>query len=132
MFEHAIPSLTLKSLYVGESYQTIASSIEPGINKAIITGTPGIGKSLFLIYFLWKLVKADQRVLLIYHPDTIYYDGQGGIFYCLENSLPSSNEINFWDDSLWCLFDAKGKKEEALSAFPYERCTFVLSTSPRR
>jgi hypothetical protein len=78
------------------------------------------------------LVKAGKRVLLIYHPSTIYYDGQGGVFHCPERSLPSSNELLFWSADLWCLFDAKGKKEEHLSAFPYEYCTFVLSTSPRR
>lgn len=109
-----------------ESYKTIASSTQPGINKAIITGTPGIGKSLFMIYLLWKLVKAGKR------PNTIYYDGQGGVFHCPEGSLPSSNELSFWSADLWCLFDAKAKKEEHLSAFPYEYCTFVLSTSPRR
>ena len=53
-FEQNIPSTTLKNLYIRESYRTIASNITPGINKAIITGTPGIGKSLFLIYLLWK------------------------------------------------------------------------------
>jgi hypothetical protein len=131
-FLQPIPSSTLQSLYVRESYKTIASSIQPGINKAIITGTPGIGKSLFMIYLLWKLVKAGKRVLFIYHPNTIYYDGQGGVFHCLEGSLPSSNELSFWNADLWCLFDEKGKKEEHLSAFPYEYCTFVLSTSPRR
>ena len=80
----------------------------------------------------WKLVKAGKRVLLIYHPNTIYYDGQGGVLHWPEGSLPSSNELSFWSADLWCLFDAKGKKEEHLSAFPYEYCTFVLSTSPRR
>ena len=131
-FLQPIPSCTLNELYIRESYKTIASSIQPGINKAIITGTPGIGKSLFMIYLLWKLVKAGKRVLLIYHPDIIYYDGEGRVFHCPEGSLPSSNELIFWNADLWCLFDAKGKKEEHLSALPYGRCTFVLSTSPRR
>jgi hypothetical protein len=30
------------------------------------------------------------------------------------------------------LFDAKGKKEAQLDEFPYERCTFIVSTYPRR
>jgi hypothetical protein len=37
-FGQSIPSTTLKNLYIRESYRTIASSINPGINKAIITG----------------------------------------------------------------------------------------------
>ena len=122
----------MNRLLVRDSYQSIASSILPGINKAIITGTPGIGKSLFLIYLLWKLVKDGKRVLLIYHPDIIYFDGNGGIHRCPEGSLPDNGDLSFWNADLWCLFDAKGKKEEHLSAFPYERCSFVLSTSPRR
>ncbi len=56
LFNHTIPSTTLKALYVRDCYVTIASSLKPGINKALITGTPGIGKSLFFIYLLWKLV----------------------------------------------------------------------------
>ena len=99
-FLRPIPSSTLNGLYIRESYKTIASSIQPGINKAIITGTPGIGKSLFMIYLLWKLVKAGKRVLLIYHPNTIYYDGQGGVFHCHDGSLPSSNELSFWSADL--------------------------------
>ena len=96
--------------------QTIASSIKPGINKAIITGTPGIGKSLFMIYLLWKLVKAGKRVLLIYHPHTIYYLR---VFQFPSNALPSDIDYSFWNDDLWCLFDAKGKKEEHLNSLPY-------------
>ena len=130
VFEAEIPSTSLKSLYTRSSYQIIAANIKPGINKTIITGTPGIGKSLFLIYFLWKLVKEGKRVLFIYHPDTIYYDGQGGVFE--STCLPPVVDHAFWAPDLWCLFDAKDKKEEHLSAFPYERCAFILSTSPRR
>ena len=131
-FSQPIPSSTLNGLYIRESYKTIASSIKPGINKAIITGTPGIGKSLFMIYLLWKLVTAGERVLLIYHPHTIYYDGKGSVFHCSEGSLPSSNEMSFWSSDLFCLFDAKEKVPSDLGRFPYEYCTFVLSTSPRR
>ena len=140
-FEETIPSSTLSQLYIRNSYQiivssishgyqTIASTTKHGVYKAIITGTPGIGKSLFMIYLLWKLVKEGKRVLFIYHPDTIYYDGKGGV-YELE-SPPSVVNHEFWKSDLWCLFDAKGKKDEHLSALPYGRCNFILSTSPRR
>jgi hypothetical protein len=129
LFHQTVPSSSLNRLYIRESYKTIASSIQPGINKAIITGTPGIGKSLFLMYFLWKLVKTGNRVLLIYHPDIIYYDGQGGVFEL--DAAPSVTNHDFWNADLWCLFDAKGKKQH-LGALPYGRCAFVLSTSPSR
>ncbi len=130
-FGQNMPSTTLKKLYIRESYRTIASSINPGINKAIITGTPGIGKSLFLIYLLWKLVKEGKRVLFIYHPFNIYYDGNGGVFHFACGHLPLTNDYSFWNDTLWCLFDDKGKKAQ-LDEFPYELCTFIVSTPPRR
>ena len=53
-FGHEVmPSTSLNSLYIRECYRTIASRILEvnGIHKAIITGTLGIGKSLFLISF---------------------------------------------------------------------------------
>jgi hypothetical protein len=127
-----IPSTSLNKLYVRECYQTIASRtcIKPGINKAIITGTPGIGKSLFLIYFLWKLVKERKRVLFIYHPFNIYYDGKGGVFWFAQ--LPLVTDVSFWNKTLWCLFDAKNKTNADLNDLPYPLCSFVVSTSPRR
>ena len=153
VFDDNIPSARVRCLYVRASYQSIAAAImtpavqflyqtpalvnqpqstQRTISKAIITGTPGVGKSLFVLYLLWLLVKDGKRVLLIYHPHAIYYDGQGGVFQFPKDSLPSETDVSFWNADLWCLFDAKGKKEEHLSALPYSLCTVVVSTSPRR
>jgi hypothetical protein len=129
-FQQVIPGTSLTKLYVRESYQSIATDLKPGINKAIITGTPGIGKSLFLFYLLWKLVKEGKRVLFIYHPDIIYYDGQGGVF--MMEKLPPTIYKTFWNETLWCLFDSKLKNEANLAECAVDDCTFVLSTSPRR
>ena len=126
-FGQNIPSTTLKDLYIRESYRTIASSINPGINKAIITGTPGIGKSLFLIYLLWKLVKEGKRVLLIYHPFNIYYDGNGGVFHYASGQLPLDNDDAFWNKELWCLFDAKSKKESLRADIQTKRTQLALN-----
>ena len=153
VFADNIPSTTLKCLYVRESYQFIAAAIhtpaqhfqhpapdflnhppskQRTIGKAIITGTPGIGKSFFLFHLLWQLVKKGKRVLFILDPNTIYYDGQGGVFQFPNNWLPSSIDYSFWNGDLWCLFDAKYKKEEHFFALPHANCTIILSTSPRR
>ena len=133
-FEQNMPDTNLNQLFIRESYKTIASSILEGngSHKAIITGTPGIGKSLFLIYLLWKLVKRGKRVLFIYHPFNIYYDEEGSVFEFASSSLPSTIDYSFWNETLWCLFDAKGKKEANLYEFPTSLCKFILSTSPRR
>ena len=76
------------------------------------------------------MVKEGKRVLFIYHPFNIYYDGNSGVF--MLDKLPSNIDFSFWNDTLWCLFDAKGKKEAHLDDFPYGLCTFIVSTSPRR
>ena len=125
-----IPSTSLNNLYIRESYRTIASSINPGINKAIITGTPGIGKSLFMIYLLWKLVKEGKRVFVVYDEENFYFD-EHGVVFSLE-TLPEKSNSSFWNETLWCLFDAKGKTYSDLHILPYKKCTFILSTSPRR
>eukprot|EP00804_Cyclotella_cryptica_P009190 CCRYP_003240-RB/>CCRYP_003240-RB protein AED:0.12 eAED:0.27 QI:82/0/0/1/0/0/2/0/567 len=132
--EECIPLISLNRLYIRECYVKIASSIlqVSGIHKAIIFGTPGIGKSLFLIYLLWRLVKERKRVLFLYGSCPIYYDGNGGVFQCSSDRLPLDDDYSFWNDTLWCLFDAKDKKDFHLMQLPSHRSTFIVSTSPRR
>ncbi len=116
-FGHEVmPSTSLNSLYIRECYRTIAARItnRKGIQKAIVTGTPGIGKSLFLVYLLWKLVREGERVLLIYGIFNIYYDGNGGVFQFDSGQLPSDIDYSFWNVTLWCLFDAILKYEANL------------------
>jgi hypothetical protein len=71
------------------------------------------------------------RVLFIYHPFNIYNDGKGDIFQFGSGRLPSDIDYSFWNDTLWCLFDAKYKNEAELGLLPVGLCTFVVSTSPR-
>jgi hypothetical protein len=133
-FGKLMPDTNLNQLFIRESYKMIASSILEGngSHKAIITGTPGIGKSLFLFYLLWKLVNDGKRVLFIFGTFNIYYDGQGGVFQFESGRLPSDIDYSFWNHSLWCLFDAKRKGEADLNRLPQEFSTFIVSTSPRR
>ena len=132
--EVTMPSTNLNNLYIRECYRTIGASILEinGIQKAIITGTPGIGKSLFLVYLLWKLIREGKRVLFIYTSFNIYYDGNGGVFQFESGRLPSDIDYSFWNADLWCLFDAKYKEKADLNRLPSELCQFILSTSPRR
>jgi hypothetical protein len=136
-FENIIPSTQkIHSLYIRECYTQIASTMltesESKLRqKFIITGTPGIGKSIFLFYLVFRLVRERKRVLLIYNPDKVYFDPQGqGVSKIV--SLPDSDDLEFWNDSLWCLFDARGVTSSDLHQIPYDRCRFVLSTSPKR
>jgi hypothetical protein len=134
-FEYDIPCTRLKKLYVRECYRVIASAImEPDshleLRKAIITGTPGIGKSLFLFYLLKQLIMAKKRVLLIYEAVYIYYDETGGVWEFTGH--PTTLGFSFWTPTLWCLFDGKGRSPTQLGEFLYDRCNFIVSTSPRR
>jgi hypothetical protein len=159
-FYEKMPSTSLKKLYVRKSFKIIAQQIlkqhteaessvsetgktraraknaqfEPIMTliKAVITGTPGIGKSLFLLYLLQKLVKQSKRVLYVYNPFIIYFDGNGSVLAFPEIKTIPSNRNDFWNDTLWCLFDAKGQYDHALGDIPYSKCHFILSTAPRR
>ncbi len=43
-------------------------------------------KVVFVVHEIAKLVKAGKRVLLIYHPYKIYYDGKGSVFHFPSNA----------------------------------------------
>ena len=134
-FTSAIPSTNnLRQLYIRECYDVIASTIlresKSSRQKFIITGTPGIGKSIFLFYLAHRLVREKNRVLLIYNPVKVYYDTEGRVSKV--GNLPDTDDLGFWSKSLWCLFDARGVTASDLHQIPYDQCTFVLSTSPKR
>ena len=101
------------------------------MRQYIVTGTPGIGKSLFLLFFLWNLLKENKRVIFIFSPDIIYFDNRGNISRLEKDNFDFVHKgIDFWNRDLWCLFDAKDQKD--LMGIPYIRCNFILSMSPRR
>ena len=47
----------LESIYVRQDYfdifELIFGNIKAGIDRFVVTGTPGIGKTIFLYYFVW-------------------------------------------------------------------------------
>ncbi len=127
-FSKDIKSFAHKRLYVRRSYVDIALQIERE-KKSILTGTPGTGKSLFMLYLLWRLVRNNRRVLFVYHPEIVYYDGRGGV--CGMYTLPHVSDKDFWTHDLWCLFDAKEKFTDDLMRTNFDACRFVLATAPR-
>jgi len=46
------------------------------------------------------------------------------------NHLPLRNDYSFWNDTLWCLFDARDKKDFHLMQLPSCLSTFIVSPSP--
>ena len=57
----------LQSVYVRSSYidifSLICNSIISGTMRIVVTGTPGIGKSTFLYYFIWKFLNDEKGSL---------------------------------------------------------------------
>lgn len=62
-------------LYVRKCYPGLYNIIKGGISKVVniaITGTPGIGKSCFLLYFILRLLYEstdDEPNIVIFHPE---------------------------------------------------------------
>jgi hypothetical protein len=78
------------------------------------------------------LVREGRRVLFIYGTFNIFYDGNGGVFWFASGHLPLDDDYLFWNDKLWCLFDAKFKNKSDLIHLPVELSTFIVSTSPHQ
>jgi len=57
----------LQYIYVRRSYfdifNLICESITSGIKRIVVTGTPGIGKSTFMFYFVWKFLNDAEGSL---------------------------------------------------------------------
>ena len=134
--KHRIPSTKQNRIFIRESYKKMTEIImtpphDPlDIPKFTITGTPGLGKSLFLVYLLYELVQRRKRVLFVYDLRTIFFDGSGGVF-SLGHGLPPVEDAKFWNRDLWVLFDAKWKAKILLEEYNPTLCSFVISTSPR-
>jgi hypothetical protein len=61
----------LKSIYIRQSYQDLFSMIltleKEELHRMAITGNPGIGKSVFLFYILWRLSLIDTTQTVLLH-----------------------------------------------------------------
>ncbi|KAG2872456.1 hypothetical protein PC115_g24606 [Phytophthora cactorum] len=131
-FPALLPLTERQTLYVRSSYKSIAAQaltkVDPNRRKyAVITGTPGIGKSVFVYYVMWRLIKDKKRVLFITRQPPIYFDGST-IHECKQ--LPYSGNQQFWSPDLWCLVDSVDPTNVA--GMPIECCSVLLASTPRR
>ncbi|KAG2966606.1 hypothetical protein PC120_g27073 [Phytophthora cactorum] len=131
-FPALLPLTERQKLYVRCSYKSIATQaltkVDPNRRKyAVITGTPGIGKSVFVYYVMWRLIKDKMRVLFITRQPPIYFDGST-IHECKQ--LPYSGNQQFWSPDLWCLVDSVDPTNVA--GMPIECCSVLLASTPRR
>ena len=108
---------TLKWLYIRKAYEDMFQIICNNLNsdndikkrfhRMAITGTPGIGKSMFLFYILWRLANEETTKTVILHRQLdrkrIYVFQNDGCW-----KTENTGDINaFLDDSTtWYLMDA--------------------------
>lgn len=92
-FPVRVPLTLQNKLFVRSSFKAIADQILAsergacGRKYAVIAGTSGIGKSVFLYYVLWRLIKAGKRVLFV--TETLYFDGSS-VWNCLTQEIEAS------------------------------------------
>ncbi|CAJ0844936.1 6554_t:CDS:2, partial [Entrophospora sp. SA101] len=130
-FAYPIPLTQHQKLYIRSSYKVIAKNALLKANPnhckySIISGTPGIGKFMFLFYILWQLVKEGKYVLFVTREPAIYFDGNSTFEY---PQYPLSSDHQFWTFDLWCLVDSKDPTN--IPGFPVDACSVILSTTPR-
>ena len=110
-----IPRL-MDSLYIREAYEELFEIIwknqqdkesKMRINRMAITGTPGIGKSVFLFYILWRLANIKSTKTVILHRQMnhrrIYVFQNGG---CWIVSSGADIQMFLTDPDTWYLTDA--------------------------
>ena len=70
-FKNGLKLVTLRtairSIYLRESYKTVTALISDAMTKEnvtsfLVTGTPGIGKTIYLHYFLWVLITRQTSI----------------------------------------------------------------------
>ncbi|KAG2778972.1 hypothetical protein Pcac1_g11091 [Phytophthora cactorum] len=131
-FSSLLPLTRRQKLYIRSSYRVIADQalLNPDGNMvkyAVVTGTPGVGKSVFVYYVMWRLIKDRKRVLLFEGEGNFYFDGTT-MFTC--KALPDKSNLQFWSPDLWCLVDSLDPT--SIPGLPYRRCSVLLASTPRR
>ena len=79
------PQDQIKKLYVRKCYEDVFHLFLKDINRKsfAISGTPGIGKSFFFVYILYRLIKNYTEKTLSFKPNRIIYQ-MGFTFECFD------------------------------------------------
>lgn len=135
-FTEAVLETGETKLFVRDCYKSIFAELckqKGELVKSVITGTEGIGNSMFLIYLAIQLIQKKERVLLIHHPRCTLFDEYGNVVEYWEMAdLPSRSCQDFWRDGMWILFDCIYKFERDLVQILGNRSNLVIAISPPR
>jgi hypothetical protein len=127
----------IKDIYLRESFYPIKARIDAHFSGTvrrfavcIVTGPPGIGKSMFCWFLLWTLVCGKQRVLFRQNATFIYFDGgtwwEFQSFPHIVSKDPASAGDSFWRMDLTCLVDGSWE----LGGVAFGTCNAIIVSSP--
>ena len=118
----------VKALFIRDSYKKLYSLIVDSFKDkdVVVTGTPGIGKTLFLVYFLMRYMREndDFTVLLCKHSSEtyVYFDNRNDGPVELQR-LTSDLKRLLVNGDLLLLVDAA-------SVYRTGNCRVIVATSP--
>jgi len=113
-----------KQYFIRPCYYKMLSKLsfgQQGKERAIITGTPGTGKSMFLLLILIHLVQ--QNISVCYHnlqTRTSFYFDKSGSFEIGEKNI-------FWDNAVVLL----DNPDEIPKGYPTTWGMYILAASPK-
>ncbi len=107
-----------------------------GRKEVLVTGSPGVGKSCFLLFYFSKLVQQKQRVLYVSSRPIIFFYGTRFVqwrsirppeCWTLDPLCPSRPLLS---SDLVCLFDGGYRSGADYSQSAFGPCRVVMGASP--
>jgi hypothetical protein len=125
----------IRKLYVRECYQDVfgllLGDIKRGRKYFAISGTPGIGKSLFFVYILYRLMRDCRTKTLPLKPDRIVYQKRSS-YRCFDLERQVVTELSTLEAKLLVMkrdtfYVIDGRMSEPLDS----TCFVLYISSPR-
>ena len=93
-----------------EMYEVMEDMLKAGYQRIAVTGTPGIGKSQFLQYFMWRLAQKNESFLHETFPQMVHKYSPGNLATYNYDNMPSglpylvdmeAETLPFYDYAKW-------------------------------
>ncbi|KAF8520015.1 hypothetical protein BU17DRAFT_47299 [Hysterangium stoloniferum] len=111
------------------AYDTIlADTLKVGRRRSafLVTGQPGIGKTLFLLYLLVRRLEEQEPVALQIDPNEFVLFKEGGV----SRHSGGTYSANVIPKGAWTLSDSWGQQLEPCNAFQSPRAHVIHTSSP--
>ena len=93
-----------------EMYEVMEDMLKSGCQRIVVTGTPGIGKSQFLQYCMWRMAQKNEAFLHETYPQIVSLYSPGNLATHNYNNIPSGlpylvdmevEQLPFYDYAKW-------------------------------